>query len=198
MNKLLLEGLLYQITEIKACSLARWALFVHTFYGKLFRLVSKEFRLVHKLIPRSSTDVENQQKIGPFDTTLQLCKKIFRIYFNELLVQCWKTTQKVSFHNIHVYCLLNPNSHKLIFFSITKKNPDFSSSLEAKKWKNDLDWQTMNMSVTSSLTRIIKHVDTWPMSIFGKVWLQHDTQKQASRLAWLGFFFNSSVSQLHK
>lgn len=89
---------------------------------------------MHKLIPRSSTDVENQQKIGPFDTTLQLCKKkkrIFRIYSNELLAQCF--TQKVSFHNIQVYCLLNPNSPKLIFFSITKKNPDFSSSLEAKK-----------------------------------------------------------------
>ena len=76
LNKLLLEGL-YQITEIKACSLT---LFVHTFYGKLFQLVSKEFRLVHKLIPRSSTDVENQQKMGPFDTP-QLCKKI-RIYLS--------------------------------------------------------------------------------------------------------------------
>ena len=71
-----------------------------------------------------------------------------------------------------------------------------SSKCFLKDKKSELDWQTMNMSVTSSLTRIIKHVDTWPMSIFGKVWLEHDTHKSlhgfasSSTLPCLNFINN--------
>ena len=71
LNKLLLQGL-YQITEIKACSVARARLFLFIlFMANYFGLLAKNS--VHKLIPRSSTDVRAQPtKNG----TSQLCQKI--------------------------------------------------------------------------------------------------------------------------